>query len=298
MAEGILRVAHGAYGDRVARVHQLTGTKVNPDSEDQYIEFQTVVADFYPKLDESAALEMKVFEDLYEAALEVRRLAFESQNADLREEAETFATDLQTVLEGENVPSLELAAVVAGWLENIVETNLESGEWDVVKTPHLTVTGDHPRMAQNAKHPYSPASDFSGDWGSELPQLDADGKGYKSFGNKSKNTSYVGLVDGGKSAFKSMYPDLENPHVPAAITPTLKGEPGVDKNWEGGLAQWQSGDTWGTGLNNPYVPKSVTPHVHSDNRVDDVVNRETGLSQGKGSMEPKVNLGGSRIDGR
>jgi hypothetical protein len=82
------------------------------------------------------------------------------------------------------------------------------------------------------------------------------------------------------------------------VSSTLHGEPGVDKNWESGLAQWQSGDTWGTGLNNPYVPKSVTPHVHSDNRVDDVINKETGLSNGKGSLEPKVNLGGSRIDGR
>jgi hypothetical protein len=296
MSEGILRVAHGAFNDRVARINQLSGHKA-AETEDPYIEFQNTVAKFYPSLDESVALEMKVFEDLYNAALEVRRMALESKNEELRNEAEELATNLQTVLEGEAVPSLELAATVAGWLENIVETNLESDDWDVVKTPHTTVTGDHPRMAQNAKHPYTPASDFSGDWGSELPQLDQDGKGYKTFGNKSKNTSYVGLMDDGKGKWGDQYPDLQNPHVPKAITPTLKGEPGVDKNYETGLDMWQSGDTWPS-LQNPYVPKSVKPHINSDNRVDDKENRWTDVETGTGSLEPKVTLGGKKIDGR
>jgi hypothetical protein len=296
MSEGILRVAHGAFNDRVARIHQLSGSPVT-ETDDPYITFQGVVAKFYPSLDESVALEMQVFADLYNAALEVRRMALESKNDDLREEAEELATNLQTVLEGEAVPSLELAATVAGWLENIVETNLESGEWDVVKTPHTTVTGDHPRMAQNAKHPYTPASDFSGDWGSELPQLDQDGKGYKTFGNKAKNTSYVGLMDDGKGKWGDQYPDLSNPYVPKAITPTLKGEPGVDKNWESGLDMWQSGDTW-PNIQNPYVPKSVKPHVNSDNRVDDKENRWTDVEDGRGSLEPKVTLNGKKIDGR
>ncbi len=297
MSEGILRVAHGAYNDRVNRIHQLSGAPVT-ETEDPYMYFQSVVHQFYPSLDESVALEMQVFVDLYNAALEVRRMAMEGSNDSLREEAEELATNLQGVIEGEQIPSLELAATVAGWLENIVETNLEMGDWDVVKTPHTTVTGDHPAMAQKAKHPYTPASDFTGDWGSELPQLDTDGKGYKTFGNKAKNTSYVGLMDDGKGKWGDQYPDLQNPYVPKAGVFTLHGEPGVDKNWESGLDMIGGGDTW-PALQNPYVPKSIKPHVNSDNRVDDVENRWKDLeSGGAGSLEPKVKLGGSRIDGR
>jgi hypothetical protein len=296
MSEGILRVAHGAYNDRVSRIHQLAQAPVT-ETEDPYVFFQNVVSQFYPSLDESIALEMQVFVDLYNAAVEVRRAALEAKNEAVREEAEELATSLKTVIEGEEVPSLELAAEAASWLEDIVETNLESGEWDVVKTPHLTVTGDHPQMGKNAKHPYTPASDFSGDWGSELPQLDQDGKGYKTFGNKSKNTSYVGLMDDGKGKWGDMYPDLSNPYVPKSITPTLKGEPGVDKNWESGLDMIQNGDTW-PNLQNPYVPKSVKPHVHSDNRVDDKENRWTDLAHGKGSFENGVGWGAPRVDGR
>jgi hypothetical protein len=296
MSEGILRVAHGAYNDRVARIHQLSGASVT-ETEDPYIYFQNVVTNFYPTLDESVALEMQVFVDLYNAAVEVRRLALESKNDELREEAEELAIGLKSIVEGDEIPSLEFAAVAAGWLENIVETNLEMGDWDVVKTPHVTVTGDHPRMAQNAKHPYTPASDFTGDWGSELPQLDSDGKGYKTFGNKSKNTSYVGLMDDGKNKWKDMYPDLENPYVPKAGEFTLHGEPGVDKNWDKGLDMYQTDDTFPS-LENPYVPKSVKPHVHSDNRVDDVENRSKDLEVGTGSLEPRVKFGGSRVDGR
>ncbi len=297
MSEGILRVAHGAYNDRVARIHQLSGAPVT-ETEDPYVYFQHIVHDFYPSLDESTALEMQVFADLYNAAVEVRRLALESENDNLREEAEELAGNLQSVLDGQSVPSLELAATVAGWLEDIVETNLDMGDWEVVKTPHTTVTGDHPRMAQNARHPYTPAQDFTGDWGSELPQLDTDGKGYKTFGNKSKNTSYVGLMDDGKGKWGDQYPDLQNPYVPKAITPTLKGEPGVDKNWESGLDMWQNDSTWPS-LQNPYVPSSVKPHVNSDNRVDDKENRWVDIeSGGRGSLEPQVKWGGKRVDGR
>lgn len=296
MSEGILRVAHGAYNDRVARIHRLSGSPVT-ETEDPYVEFQNVVANFYPSLDENLTLEMQVFTDLYNAAVEVRRLALESRNEFLRDEAEELATSLKSVLEGNDLPSLELAATVAGWLENIVETNLEMGDWEVTKTPHLTVTGDHPAMAQKARQPYSPASDFTGDWGSELPQLDTDSKGYKTFGNKSKNASYVGLMDDGKGKWGDQYPDLQNPYVPKSGEYTMRGEPGVDKDWEKGLDMYQNGDTY-PNLDNPYVPKSLKPHVNNDNRVDDVENRWQDLENGTGSLEPKVKFGGSRIDGR
>ncbi len=49
---------------------------------------------------------------------------------------------------------------------------------------------------------------------------------------------------------------------------TMKGEPGVDKNWEGQHdASWQSGDTW-PNLQNPYSPKSDTPKVNHGKEAD------------------------------
>lgn len=294
MSEGILRVAHGAYNERVNRIRQLAQSPAG-ETDDPYVEFQNVVSGFYPSLDESAALEMQVFVDLYNAAVEVRRSAMESSNGELREEAEELADALQKVIEGENTPSLDLATTVAEWLEDIVETNLETSDWEVEKTPHMTVTGEHPQMSKNAKHPYAPASDFSGDWGSELPQLDNDSKGYKSFGNVAKNKSYDALTDDRKG-YADQYPTLSNPYVPKAVTPTLKGEPGVDKNMESGLDMYQTGDTFPS-LNNPYVPKGIKPHVNDTNRVDDREVKGNDLTFGSGPGSD-VGLGGSRIDGR
>jgi hypothetical protein len=218
-------------------------------------------------LDESTALEMKVFEDLYSAAVDVRRAALESENEDVREEATLFAQELETVLQGEAVPSLELAAEVATWLQEIVETNLEMKAWQVVKTPHDTIQGDHPAMWEKAKHGYAPASDFSGDWGDSLPQIDGDKKGYKNgAADQTRNHSW------GNKGGSEVWPALSNPHVPKPFGDyTMKGEKGVDKDWNNGIDMWQSGDTW-PALQNPYIPKSVKVHVNSDNRVDDQTN--------------------------
>lgn len=268
MAEGILRVAHQSYSDRVNRIAQLSGKQLCTTCDDPYASFAEVTKEFYPSLDESMALEMKVFEDLYNAAVDVRRAALESENEEVREEATLFAQELETVLQGETVPSLELAAEVATWLQDIVETNLSMKDWDVVKTPHETIQGDHPAMWEKAKQGYAPASDFSGDWGDVQPQIDADKKGYK---NGAADTAR--FHSWGNKGGKDVWPALDNP---AVLKPfgdyTMKGEKGVDKNHDSeGLTQWQSGDTWSPegGLNNPYVPRSVKFHVSDPNRVDD-----------------------------
>jgi hypothetical protein len=264
MAEGILRVAHEAYTDRVARISQLAGKTIGADSEDQYASFAEVAKAFFPSLDEQTSLEMKVFEDLYAATVDVRRAALEAENEDIREEATLFAQELETILQGETVASLELAAEVATWLDDIVETNLESKPWNVVKTPHDTIQGDHPDMFDKAKHGYAPASDFSGDWGDSLPQIDGDKKGYKNgAADNTRNHSW------GNKGGADVWPTLSNPHVPKPFGDyTMKGEPGVDKNHESGIDMWQSNDTW-PALQNPYIPKSVRVNVKSDNRVDD-----------------------------
>lgn len=267
MAEGILRVAHDAYTDRVTRISQLSGKQVCTDCEDPYASFAEVVNDFYPTLDEHNVLEMKVFEDLYNAAVDVRRAALDSDNEDVREEATLFAQELETVLQGEAVPSLELAAEVATWLQDLVETNLDSKAWQVVKTPHDTIQGDHPAMFDKAKQGYTPASDFSGDWGDSLPQIDGDKKGYKNgAADQTRHHSW------GNKGGNEVWPSLSNPHVPKPFGDyTMKGEKGADKDWNNGLDMWQSGDTWPS-LQNPYIPKSVKVHVNSDNRVDDQTN--------------------------
>jgi len=60
-------------------------------------------------------------------------------------------------------------------------------------------------------------------------------------------------------------PDLTNPYVPKAFGDyTLKGEPGVDKNSDSGLAQMQD-DTWPS-LQNPYVPKAETAQTYKMNK--------------------------------
>ena len=164
MAEGILRVAHEAYVDRVSKVMKMAGAEPCKDC-DQYEQFEQVVSEFYPMLDESDMLEMQVFVDLYEAIREVHVIAGEAGNEELQVEAAEYLDDLAAVIKQESEPTLELAADAADWLDMIVETNLESQGWNVSNTPHITVTGDHPRMAQNARHSYAPASDFSGNFG-------------------------------------------------------------------------------------------------------------------------------------
>src|SRR5690606_36945407 len=82
MAEGILRVAHHAYTDRVRKISNLAGvggdlTSECQECEDAYLEFKQVVDQFYSNLDESENSELRVFSDLFNALHEVYRLAAE-----------------------------------------------------------------------------------------------------------------------------------------------------------------------------------------------------------------------------
>jgi len=140
-----------------------------------------------------------------------------------------------------------------------METNLDTSEWNPSNKVHITTSGDHPRMAQNAGVPYSPKNDFSGDWGDVAPV--SDGKNYKGgLASKMRNSSYGNVGD------SETYPSLQNPYVPKPFGDyTMKGEPGVDKNHEGGLGQDQGSDTWPS-LQNPYVPKAETPQSYKMNK--------------------------------
>lgn len=252
IAEGILRTAHNAYSERVSRICQAANKGDLKESDDAYMDFQTVARTFFPTLDESTQIEFKVFEDLYNAAVDVRRIALESDNEVVRNEASEFISDLESVLNGKEMPNLDLAADVAGWLEGLAEANIPGSDasWDVVKTPHKTIVGDHPQMAKNAKVPGLPGV-YSGDWGDPAPMIGTDSMAWN-HGDDARKHSW------GNKGGKDVWPELQNPIVPKPFGDyTMKGEKGADKDLDDGLGTWQDSDTV-PGLRNPYVPASVT----------------------------------------
>jgi hypothetical protein len=264
MAEGILRVAHDAFTDRVNRIVHLANAKVTTEGEvDAYEQFQAVVKRFYPQLDEAMATEMQVYTDLYNALVEVRRLALANNNDTLREEATGYLTELKAVLEGQKVPTLDLAVDVSEFLQTIVEANVDgaSEDWNVSNSAYTTVVGDHPILNKKAKQPGHPGS-YTGDWGDSAPA--SDGKTYK--GGEADQMRNHGW---GNKGGKDTWPSLNNPYVPKPFGDyTMKGEPGVDKNHDSGFSQMH-GDTWPE-LQNPYVPKSISVwKMKSDNLIVD-----------------------------
>lgn len=263
MAEGILRVAHDAYTERVDRIKNLANKHDLKESGDKYLDFQKVVSDFFPTLDESTQLEMKMFEDLYNAAIDVRNIALESNNDVVRGEAQDFISELEEVLRGSAMPSLELASDVADWLEDLVEANVPgaSETWSVVKTAHKTITGDHPQMAKNAKVPGHPGGHL-GDWGDSAPMIGQDSNAWN-HGDEARNRSWSNK--GGKDT----WPSLTNPHVPEPFGDyKMKGEKSLVDD-DDGFATWGDNETW-PDLQNPYIPKAVLPKqsVQPDNPVE------------------------------
>ncbi len=255
MSEAILRTAHETYTDRVEKVNQLSGNKIDKSFEDAYEAFKVVANEFYAQLDEHAANDMQVFVDLYEAVREVFNIAVEYKDAELKSECAIHLNELAAIIEQSVAPSLEVALEAAEWLNDIVETNLEGGEWDVSNNVHITTNGDHPITSKHAAKGYAPSSDFSGDWGDELPV--SDGKSYKSGeADKMKNNSWGNI--GGKDT----YPDLSNPYLPQSGTFKIHGEKAVED--DDGLATWGGKDTWPS-LENPYNPKAETPYTYKMN---------------------------------
>lgn len=260
MAEGILRSAHHAYVDRVAKVLRLAGASVQEYVEDAYAAFKAVVDKFYPSLDETTRLEMQVFVDLYEALRHVYDLAKEESNEAVVAETAAHLDELIPILRREVEPSLDIAEAAAAWLYDLVESNLEGSDWTVSNNVHITVSGDHPDMAKKAKQGYTPSSDFSGDWGDPAPV--SDGKSYRGNSEEMRSNSWSNI--GGEDT----YPSLKNPYVPQPFGDyKIKGEKTVDGD-SGHLAHWSDSETWPS-LQNPYVPKSVTPKMKSDDLIQD-----------------------------
>ncbi len=267
MSEGILRVAHGAYVDRAAKVMQLAGATVEENSEDPYAKFAETVNGFYPHLDESNTLEMQVFVDLYESLREVYNVAQEEKNISVLEETVKHLNDLAGVIKQELEPSIDIAEAAAAWLSLVVEANVEgaAADWNVSNSVHTTISGDHPAMARLATIPAIPGR-YTGDYPDTAPV--SDGKSYKNgLAAQMRNNSYGNI--GGPDT----YPELKNPYIPKPFGKyEMKGEKGAASAPEADLlAQWSSDSTW-PGLQNPYIPKAVTPKTYkmkSDNLIVD-----------------------------
>jgi len=254
MAEGILRTAHGIHADRVEKILKLANCK---DCK-AYECFQEAVGSFYQHVDESTALEMQAFYDLYSAVGEIYKHVSRTGDEIVQEEAEEYLHDLAATCEGQLEPDIDLAEEVAEWIYDLIESNLsDAGEWNPSTSVHHTVTGDHPAMAKKATVDGIPGK-YLGDWGDTAPV--SDGKSYKNgLADQMRNKSWSNV--GGPD----VVPDLTNPYVPKPFGDyTLKGEPGVDKNSDSGLTQVQ-GETWPS-LQNPYVPKAETPQTYKMNK--------------------------------
>jgi len=270
IAEGILRVAFDSYPERVSRLASLAGAPPIHEGEDPYIVFQDTMAYFFPHVDEQIAIEMRVFEDLYDTFADVRAEALEINDDLVRKQASNYLAQIEEVLNGSVRPNLSLAEEAGLYLADLVETNLETRPWQVAKKPYRTTVGEHPDMAKKAAHQYAPSRDLAVDAWGKLPV--SDGKNYLGGGeDEMRNRSW------GNEGGKETYPTLGNPYVLKSGDWTMKGEKGIDKTTGDSTGQWGSGDTW-PNLSNPYVPQSVKKYVSDPNRVDDVESR-VGLSQ-------------------
>lgn len=262
MAEGILRTAHDAYVDSVNKVIRLAGTTIDEAAEDKYLLFKNTVDSFYPNLDESNKLEMQVYVDLYEALRQVWQVANEEEMHDVKSEVASYLNELSGIIEQSVEPSLELAQEAAEWLQDFVETNLEMQDWNPSNSVHVTLNGDHPAMSEKARKSYTPASDFSGDWGSPAPV--SDGKSYKGAETEKMRSNGWANVGG-----DDVYPTLSNPYVPKGGMPKIAGEKDIDGD-NNQLAHAGGSDTW-PALTNPYVPKADVPKMNHGKESDLVV---------------------------
>jgi len=270
MSEGILRVAFDSYPERINRLANLAGAPPIHEDEDAYLVLQDALYDFFPQVDEQMAVEMQVFEDLYDTFADVRAEALEVQDDLTRKQASNYLAQIEEVINGSVRPNISLAEEAGEYLASLTETNLESRPWNIVKRPYRTSHGEHPDMQKKAQHPYAPSKDFEGNWGGKLPV--SDGKSYHGGGEEEMRNKSWGNVGGNDT-----YPSLDNPYILKSGDWTMKGEKGIDKTTDSATGQWGSSDTW-PNLNNPYVPKSVKKFVNDPNRVDDVESR-VGLSQ-------------------
>lgn len=255
LSDAIIKTAVETYSDKVNKIFRLAGVRETP--RDVFEAFKNVTEKFYPALDETMQLEMQVFVDLYNALATIHNEAAKAKDEILKSEANDYLKDLYAVVNGEAEPTLELAADASAWLYDIVETNLETSDWDVSNTPFITTNGDNPATKDWAKKTYSPAQDASGDWGDVAPV--SDGKNYKGgLADEMRNNGFGNWSD------NDVWPSLDNKYVPNA--PDIYKIKDVSQ--DDGLGFNGGANTWPS-LTNPIVPSAMTPKMKNDNLVVD-----------------------------
>lgn len=269
IAEGLLRTAVSSYEDRINKILETANLDVSEHGfEDKYDQFKFVTSNYYKLLDENFAKEMQAYIDLYESLRQVYIIAKEQDNDYVLKETVTFLRELSSIINEETSPNVTVAGKAANWLKYLVETNLETKDWEVSNSTHISINGDHPSLSDKARKSYSPASDGSGNYRDPAPVSDGAwklGKGKEDADDMRFNA--WGNVGGG-----DVYPSLNNPYVPKKLgTYTMKGEPGVDQSKDPS-GQWSSNDTWPS-LQNPVVPKSDFPVMNKGKESDLVINK-------------------------
>ena len=247
LAEGILRTVHDNFVDRVAKIVKLAGAEINEEASDKYAEFKNVAEAFYAKVEESAALEMQAYVDVYEALRQVHELAKEEGNQEVALETASHLDALMPIVTNKAEMNADLLGEAAEWLYDVVE-NTMGEEWKV-EEPVVSDTGEHPVLLKKGKQtPYE--SEKPGD----TPEAHHTSDGKECAGEAAKELKGDGWSNIGG---EGVYPSLDNPYVPSAEVPKIVGEKDVDSDSEQ-LAQWGSTDTWPS-LQNPYSKASATP---------------------------------------
>lgn len=263
LAEGILRESHKGFKERVQTVARLAGVMAE---EVAYEDFQKVAEDFYPRLDEQAANEHRMFNDLYESIIEVRHAATACDNEDVRAEAAEVLAELHKVVGGIEAPTLQLAAQAAEWLGIVAESSTfvrGQKDWDVDRSiwPHVTQVGDHPALNSKPK--------TNGDPG-QTNDLWQDYPGGAAIGPDGEYPSAKHARDLGRKGFGNQGPtDWSNPYMPKAPEGvfTMKPAKGVDKGHDDGLVQDDGGEAW-PNIKHDHLPKPGYPKMWADNLVD------------------------------
>jgi len=196
MSEGILRVAHNAYSDRVNRIEKLSGSENNEESEDSYVDFQETIKEFYPTLDEDIDNNLKVFEAVYQAIGDVYRQAEGSRDDALKEGALAHLELLANVLNQDIQADLNIAESASEWLYLLIEANLDNV--DFYAKPHVSGgvmddsgESDHPAVGNAADKAYSPARDFAGDDKNRWKMTGEEGKSLGDEEGTTKKNPYI-----------------------------------------------------------------------------------------------------------
>lgn len=245
IAEAILRTAFDAYSERVAKMVNMVGVKL--EGSDKYAEFQNVAERLYDYVDDAQAKDIKVFEDLAEALQSLVSLAESVGDNDVVTEAKTLLEECIQIIDQEEEPDVQLAEFVANYLRDIYETNLVEKEWETME-PVVSATGDHPMVHDHARKSYSPAKDSRDD------SVMNNDKSPVSDGKTIKNDLDDEMMSNGFGNIGSdTYPELSNPYLLKNMDFTMKGDKGVDMDDED-LGTHQGKDTW-PNLQNPFAKK-------------------------------------------